>query len=732
VSPPSDQFNQESFNVSSILFFAMMYTIISNLQAIPQLFAQRVQYVRERSAFLYSTFAFWFANALVNLPLVLASHLLFLNVAYFLVQLDHSPSVFWYTLFITMLNNLISFYFAQFLAAAAPSSQVALAIFPVTFLFLTSFAGFTVPLQDLPSGWVWASYVSYPRWCYEGMVASQFSVRADGASTMEYYGFSDWRPAESFPVLFIFLLLMNGSVYWGLLPKKSQLVYVGGRGRGREKARGEEREERGSALRATLLLEREEEDEEEDEDEDEDSINDEDGEVDEEAGLRRGRRGGRKGAYHLSSTIADVAGQYRPHSSAAPGGTSKGLRQKLLAADEKDLDIPRVLLESLTGTSDTASIDSRLNRGGGREGGGGGAWGFQQPYGESGPEEGGGDGGECLDVKDYESRSSNIQKCGGIRLVFRNLTYSLDRPLAGRRSSRRSRSDGAEKEKMLLKGASGRINPGEMCALMGGSGAGKTTLLDVLAGRKTSGYIVGEVYFNGKAGMPNRTRCSYVTQDNVHIGCFTVRETLWFASLLRIKESVGVAERKKRVENVLGMLGLELVADVLVGDTLRKGISGGQARRLTIGVEIINLPGIIFLDEPTTGLVSTGEGWREEMREGGEYMYEDGEKLCLSFYYMRILSFYSSLPFPLISSLSLSLLCPRTPTSLTKSWPPSATSPIKTGQCAAPSTSPLSRSLRSSTSSSSWRRGSRSITGLRTKPSSTSRARPWTSCSARA
>jgi len=217
-----------------------MYTIVSNLQAIPQLFAQRIQYVRERSAFLYSTFAYWFANALVNLPLVLTSHLLFLNVAYFLVQLDHSPSVFWYTLFITMLNNLISFYFAQFLAAAAPSSQVALAIFPVTFLFLTSFAGFTVPLQDLPSGWVWASYLSYPRWTYEGMVASQFSVRVDGESTMEYYGFGGWRPAKSFPVLALFLVLMNGCVYWGLLPKSSRLVVVDGGGRegGREEGRG--------------------------------------------------------------------------------------------------------------------------------------------------------------------------------------------------------------------------------------------------------------------------------------------------------------------------------------------------------------------------------------------------------------------------------------------------------------------------------------------------------------
>jgi ABC-type multidrug transport system ATPase subunit len=63
-------------------------------------------------------------------------------------------------------------------------------------------------------------------------------------------------------------------------------------------------------------------------------------------------------------------------------------------------------------------------------------------------------------------------------------------------------------------------------------------------------------------------------------------------------------ERESRVGEVLCMLGLEAVGEVVGGGALVKGISGGQARRLTIGVEIINLPDLIFLDEPTTGLDS--------------------------------------------------------------------------------------------------------------------------------
>ena len=375
---------------------------------------------------------------------------------------------------------------------------------------------------------------------------------------------------RSFPILLLFLLIMNALVYWGLLPRRSKLVY--------------EDEEGNEMDRATSLLldGRHRSSVEEEDDEDEEA-------------MARGRRF----RPLLPTTLADVAGDHDRRSlHASPGGGGgKGLQQKLLAADEKDLDIPRVLLESLTGTSDTASIDSRLNQRGGGAGRGSMDGGWSSTHHEE-------EDGDPLDVKDYEMRSTNIQKSGGIRLLFRNLVYSLGAPPD---SSRRGNSSSKRAKKpphVLLKGASGRINPGEMCALMGGSGAGKTTLLDVLAGRKTSGHITGEVYFNGNAGTPSPKRCSYVTQDNIHIGCFTVRETLHFAAELRIKESVGPEERRKRVEDVLMMLGLEGVGDVLVGDALRKGISGGQARRLTIGVEIINLPPMIFLDEPTTGLDS--------------------------------------------------------------------------------------------------------------------------------
>lgn len=86
------------------------------------------------------------------------------------------------------------------------------------------------------------------------------------------------------------------------------------------------------------------------------------------------------------------------------------------------------------------------------------------------------------------------------------------------------------------------------------------------------------------------TNHTHNPQDNVHISLFTVRETLEYAALLRLDEQTPPQKRKERAEDVMRMLGLEDVADVVVGSPMVKGISGGQARRLTIGVEIVQLP----------------------------------------------------------------------------------------------------------------------------------------------
>lgn len=94
-------------------------------------------------------------------------------------------------------------------------------------------------------------------------------------------------------------------------------------------------------------------------------------------------------------------------------------------------------------------------------------------------------------------------------------------------------------------------------------------------------------------------------QDNVHIGLLTVRQSLYFAAQLRLPEHWAIEKKEKRVDRILDMLGLSAVANTIVGNHEIRGISGGQLKRLSIGVEIVNLPNLMFLDEPTTGLDSS-------------------------------------------------------------------------------------------------------------------------------
>ncbi|KAL8686277.1 MAG: hypothetical protein Q9218_007216 [Villophora microphyllina] len=98
---------------------------------------------------------------------------------------------------------------------------------------------------------------------------------------------------------------------------------------------------------------------------------------------------------------------------------------------------------------------------------------------------------------------------------------------------------------------------------------------------------------------------SYVEQEDSLIGSLTVRETLDFAARLSLPSTVMSIDRQQRVDELLASFGLRDQADTLVGTPIRKGISGGQKRRLSIASLLITGPKILFLDEPTSGLDST-------------------------------------------------------------------------------------------------------------------------------
>ncbi|ORX95994.1 ABC transporter G family protein [Basidiobolus meristosporus CBS 931.73] len=159
-------------------------------------------------------------------------------------------------------------------------------------------------------------------------------------------------------------------------------------------------------------------------------------------------------------------------------------------------------------------------------------------------------------------------------------------------------------KRQLLDDIGGWIKPGEMTALMGSSGAGKTTLLDVLSKRKTIGEIEGRMYLNGEPlGIDFERITGYCEQMDVHNPAATVREALRFSAYLRQPPEVSKEEKDAYVEEILHLMEMEHIAEALIGDLESgAGISVEERKRLTIGIELVAKPKILFLDEPTSGL----------------------------------------------------------------------------------------------------------------------------------
>ena len=182
-------------------------------------------------------------------------------------------------------------------------------------------------------------------------------------------------------------------------------------------------------------------------------------------------------------------------------------------------------------------------------------------------------------------------------LTFKNVFYQI--PI------------GKNKTKTILNNVSGYFKSGEVTAIMGPSGCGKTSILNFLTDRIE--FVRGavhksEIFLNSDPIEPRTLSeyTSYVMQDDVLVDVLTPVETLKFvAKLKKIKTE---KEYDKEVEELIEILKIEKCKDTWIGNPTRKGLSGGEKKRVSIGVEIISNPSILFLDEPTSGLDSTTSG----------------------------------------------------------------------------------------------------------------------------
>uniref|UniRef100_J3N2Y8 ABC transporter domain-containing protein n=1 Tax=Oryza brachyantha TaxID=4533 RepID=J3N2Y8_ORYBR len=161
-------------------------------------------------------------------------------------------------------------------------------------------------------------------------------------------------------------------------------------------------------------------------------------------------------------------------------------------------------------------------------------------------------------------------------------------------------------KKKLLQCVTGKLSPGRVTAIMGPSGAGKTTFLNAVLG-KTAGYKKeGLVLINGKSGSMQSYKkiIGFVPQDDIVHGNLTVEENLWFSACCRSSKGMSKADKIIVLERVIGSLGLQEIRNSLVGTVEKRGISGGQRKRVNVGIEMVMEPSLLILDEPTTGLDS--------------------------------------------------------------------------------------------------------------------------------
>lgn len=155
------------------------------------------------------------------------------------------------------------------------------------------------------------------------------------------------------------------------------------------------------------------------------------------------------------------------------------------------------------------------------------------------------------------------------------------------------------------------FKPGMINAIMGPSGSGKSTLLNLISGRVKSSLFTkftnkGTIYFNGYkiTEVMFKNICSYVSQDDDHLlAKLTVKETFDYAAKLRL-HNLTPLQRELKVNELIRSLGLKHCENTIIGNEFIKGISGGEKRRVTMGIQLLNDPPIILLDEPTSGLDS--------------------------------------------------------------------------------------------------------------------------------
>ncbi|KAL0482318.1 hypothetical protein AKO1_012987 [Acrasis kona] len=162
-------------------------------------------------------------------------------------------------------------------------------------------------------------------------------------------------------------------------------------------------------------------------------------------------------------------------------------------------------------------------------------------------------------------------------------------------------------EKMILDHLNGEIKHGTLTAVMGLSGSGKSSFMTTLVGRANYGTTTGTVFINNKIDSLSKydRMVGFVPQEDIMLREMNVRQILEFSARTRLGFGTKGSEVEQVVNKVIDQLMLKEIQYSVIGDEKKRGISGGQRKRVNIGMEMVANPKVLFLDEPTSGLDST-------------------------------------------------------------------------------------------------------------------------------
>jgi ABC-type multidrug transport system ATPase subunit/ABC-type multidrug transport system permease subunit len=546
IDPFTGLFTAYCSNILGVNFTCLMFLLFANAIAIPAMFSSKRLFDREQGEKLYSYWAFWTASIMVDIPELLLGTAVFDVIVTECVQINGSRAVFYG---ITFLTSVAGYGMAKLCAWLTSSALTGLVLFSMTCSINLITCGFLIVSDNIDLYLRWLLNLSFSQWSIGQLIYNEFHdfKGAQGDAVLEYYNFEDEDLLTTVLVLALFFVVFESVSLYQMRPVTNRVEVVES-GHPRFTEIANKHAQAPDPIRDTMVT----------------------------------SSGASIASSRKSSSHQSLLREHDPEMHFADGrtisGQSSAMRAFTMRGSNASNNARRntsiSLASAIQGISPVRDfIDDAAN--------------IRNTYTES---------ALVFERIDEDPRAKKV------RLEFRDIKYSVG---AG------------EASKVLLDGVFGGVKSGEMLAIMGSSGAGKTTLLNVIAGRANSGVVSGSITANGEPFLAARRNLTslqtssttpsfaYVMQDDVHIPCLTVRETLEFAAMLRLRvPQRSDARVQEAVRKIIKMLGLRKIAENLIGTPQNRNISCGQIRRLSIGVEIVHDPMLVFLDEPTSGLDS--------------------------------------------------------------------------------------------------------------------------------